>query len=106
MSTPWGRNYMTTRLPQRVKRENIIFGWDASSFKGRDTTLQVSEVYFAGAIVMIVLAEQFGEEIHLELFDNHLNDVLAKRREQGNERARKWNFFKEIVFWLDRYGAE
>ena len=106
MSTPWGRNYMTTRLPQRVKREDILFGWDATSFRGPDTTLQVSEVYFAGAVVVTVLAEQFGEGIHRELFDDHLDVVLAKYREQGNERARKWNFFKEIVFWLNRYGAE
>ena len=105
MSTPWGRNYMITTLPQRVRREDIIFGWDATSFKGSDTTLQVSEVYFAGAVVVTVLAEQFGEEIHRELFDSHLNYVLAKRQEQGNRRARKWNVFKEIVFWLDRYGA-
>ena len=104
MTTPYNMGLMTgdTRasLPQRVDRRDIAFGWLATSLSGKTTTFIVSEVYFAGAVVCIVLAEQFGEEIHRELFQQPLNDVLAARQ------ARKWNVFREIVFWLDRYGAK
>ena len=110
MTTPYNMGLMKgssrSSLPQRVDRKDIAFGWFATSLSGKTTGFIVSEVYFAGAVVVIVLAEQFGEGIHRQLFQQPLNDVLAARRSGGNERARKWNVFKEIVHWLDRYGAK
>ena len=103
MTTPHNMALMTggssAALPQRVRRADIGFGWTAESLSGRDTTFLVSETYFAGAVVVIVLAEQFGEGFHRQLFESPINDALAGRG------VRKWNVFKEIVFWLNRYGA-
>ncbi len=102
-TTPYNMGRMTgsnhNDLPQRVRRGNIGFGWLATSLSGTTTTFIVSEVYFASAVVMIVLAEQFGEGIHRELFDKPLGEAVVDRG------RRKWNIFKEVVFWLERYNA-
>lgn len=81
MTTAKNKDWMLTHewysVPNRMARRDILFGWTAESLNGATTALRATEPYYAGAAIVIVLADLFGEGIHRELLIRPLNEILA-----------------------------
>ena len=88
-STEYNRTLAIDSLIRRVHSEREQLTCCSSG-------ISTSSLYYGGAVIMIFLAERFGEEIHVELLTTPLEDLLVRRGTTAEET------YDELLAWLEQ----
>ena len=79
-TTEWNRTEAIYRLFDRSEEKDLPAKiYCCRTLRGGNSAIVTTDVYYAGAIVMMFLAENFGAEIHRDLFDAPMAELIAGR---------------------------
>ncbi len=78
-TTQWNRTVAVDRLLGYVDRYDRNKIYCCRTLATRTISTPPGGVLDAGAVLMMFLAEHFGENIHIQLLRSPLDDVLARR---------------------------
>ena len=79
-TTEWNRTEAIYRLFDRSEEKNLPAAiYCCRTLSGESPAMATTDVYYGGAIVMMFLAEHFGEEIHAGLFAAPMADLMPAR---------------------------
>ena len=79
-TTEWNRTEAIYRLFDRSEEKNLPAAiYCCRTLRGERPAMVTTDVYYGGALVMTFLAEEFGEELHAELFAGHMADLMPAR---------------------------
>ena len=79
-TTEWNRTEAVYRLFDRSEKRNLPAAiYCCRTLRRTSAAMGTTDVYYGGAIVMIFLAESFGEQIHAELFAAPMADLMLAR---------------------------
>ena len=93
-STEWNRTVGIDRLFEYVNRRKRGDIHCCLTLSG-ELSIGSSDIYYGSAVIMVYLAEHFGEEIHVELFKDSLTDILRSRLGMG-----PWQTFAHFSTWF------
>ena len=76
-TTEWNRTEAIYRLFDRSEEKNLPATiYCCRTLRGESPAMVTTDVYYGGAIVMMFLAEHFGEKIHAGLFASPMADLM------------------------------
>lgn len=94
-TTEWNRTVAIDRLVDRVHSQHREEIFCCQTLRAERQTISTTSRYYGSAVIVMFLAEKFGEEIHGRFFEDELGELIHRRGLEVDV------VFQEFVAWFE-----